>query len=708
MGWFADLLWKEGDEQRAKRLVRQSESLSGSDRDQALALQAEAVEVLRRAVARGRPAYRAWLAQELVTLGKRQAQAGRRAEAVESTSEGGALFRLLASYNPSFRPHISDALYNLGFNYLSLQRYGDALGAFSETAEICRELKGSYRGWQENLAAALWNVANCQEALGQTRAAHSSSLETLAAYRDLVREDASAWSTMLADAFVVLSHREQRLGLLPDALQSASAALDLMQPADGSSEMTPRLAIGLSALGALQGGVGRPAEALVTTERAIAGLRELARENRRLTAYLGFSLANLASHRYELGMYALALEAGSEVVALERELVHAPAGEWRVSALATGLANVAFYQVALGRGEAALEASREALDLLREGRAQPAMTTDERVRILQSRVDSFDYVGSFEEGYRAAKEAVTLAREQVAGPDGSLVLAGALWCLAVAERARGLRAEAAASAAECLALYRELAAADPERFQRALAMCVNNVAAFEGDLGKHQPALVGATEAVAMYRRIYASNPGGTAINLCISLINLAERQSDLGDVEAVRESAAEAVALRRGLAETMPEAARPVLSEALWRLAHAHRLLGSTAEALDTATEAVAIARRLAGGNPGGFRRHLAKTVGEFSSVLEAAGRRGEALAAGEEAITIQRDLVAANRRGNLADLAASLYDMTAILGAAGRRDDALAAAKEGVALYEELASPYPEAFAGKLAAARERLAAL
>ena len=100
-----------------------------------------------------------------------------------------------------------------------------------------------------------------------------------------------------------------------------------------------------------------------------------------------------------------------------------------------------------------------------------------------------------------------------------------------------------------------------------------------------------------------------------------------------------------------------------------------------------------------------LGKALYELACTQAAEGRHAEALAAATEAIGLQRTLFAKTRQAVIADLAQSLHEFARIHGAAGRREDAIAAATEAIALYEELASAYPEAFADKLAGARERL---
>jgi tetratricopeptide (TPR) repeat protein len=161
------------------------------------------------------------------------------------------------------------------------------------------------------------------------------------------------------------------------------------------------------------------------------------------------------------------------------------------------------------------------------------------------------------------------------------------------------RDEAALIATEkALALYRKLAAQQPDRFRSRLAMSANNFAATLSGLHSHEAALAAVEEAITIFRELAAQQPDAFHFELAGSLANCSNALSALGRHEPALVAAAEAVAILRELAASRPHDHdfRPTLAVALYN--HALRLsaVGQDEAALIAAEEGLAIGRELAG----------------------------------------------------------------------------------------------------------------
>jgi len=95
-------------------------------------------------------------------------------------------------------------------------------------------------------------------------------------------------------------------------------------------------------------------------------------------------------------------------------------------------------------------------------------------------------------------------------------------------------------------MYRELAAASPDRYRPDLARSLNNLGIRFSALGRPAGALPVTEEAVAMYRELAAASPDRYRPDLAASLTELAEALTALDRIAAASAARDEAAKLGR------------------------------------------------------------------------------------------------------------------------------------------------------------------
>ncbi|BAJ63518.1 tetratricopeptide repeat protein [Anaerolinea thermophila] len=262
------------------------------------------------------------------------------------------------------------------------------------------------------------------------------------------------------------------------------------------------------------------------------------------------------------------------------------------------------------------------------------------------------------------------------------------------------------AAEEARNLYRQLVRSNPQAFTPALAMSLNNLAAFYSALNRRAEALQAAEEARDLYRQLACSNPQAFTPDLATSLINLALRNSELNRRAEALQAAEEACDLYRQLARSNPQAFTPALAMSLNILAAFYSELNRRAEALQAAEEARDLYRQLARSNPQAFTPALAMSLNILALHYSELNRRAEALQAAEEAVQLRRQLARSNPQAFTPDLAGSLNNLANIYSELNRRAEALQAAEEARDLYRQLARSNPQAFTPDLASSLTNLA--
>jgi tetratricopeptide (TPR) repeat protein len=119
----------------------------------------------------------------------------------------------------------------------------------------------------------------------------------------------------------------------------------------------------------------------------------------------------------------------------------------------------------------------------------------------------------------------------------------------------GLRLQAVSVTQEAERIFRQLAAADPGRYERGLALLLANLGARLARLGRREEALPPTEEAIRIQRRLAAADPAENEPALALSLSNLGVLLGDLGRRAEAVAATEEAADIRRRLAAADPAA---------------------------------------------------------------------------------------------------------------------------------------------------------
>jgi tetratricopeptide (TPR) repeat protein len=310
-------------------------------------------------------------------------------------------------------------------------------------------------------------------------------------------------------------------------------------------------------------------------------------------------------------------------------------------------------------------------------------------------------VGRLAEALPVTEEAVEIFRELAAAtpdrfrPD----LAESLVRLGVRFSELGRPADALRVTEEAVEIFRELAAATPDRFRPDLAESLNNLGVMFSELGRFADALRPAQQAVAIFRELASAMPDRYRTDLARSLNNLSTRLWKAGDLAEALPVTEEAVAIFREMAAIAPDRYRPYLAQSLDNLSFWLAELGRRTEALPVIEEAVAIRRELTAATPDRYRPYLARSLDNLGVRLSELGRSADALRVTEEAVGIFRELAAAVPDRYSSDLAESLDNLGARLSELGRPAEAVPATEEAVAIFRELSEGMPERYRPDLA---------
>jgi tetratricopeptide (TPR) repeat protein len=257
---------------------------------------------------------------------------------------------------------------------------------------------------------------------------------------------------------------------------------------------------------------------------------------------------------------------------------------------------------------------------------------------------------------------------------------------------------ALAAIREAVDIHRQLATANPARFEPDLAACLNTLSIVLADTGDRANALAAIREAVDLNRRLAKADPARFEPYLAKCLYNLSRQLGKMPDAAGDLATIREAVDLNRPLAKADPARFEPDLAACLNNLSTALADTGDRANALAVIREAVEIRRRLATANPARFEPGLAASLNNLSNRLSETGDPAGALAAIREAVKICRRLATANPARFEADLALSLNNLSNRLSKRDRAG-ALAVMYEAVDIHRRLAKENPARFEPYLA---------
>ena len=292
-------------------------------------------------------------------------------------------------------------------------------------------------------------------------------------------------------------------------------------------------------------------------------------------------------------------------------------------------------------------------------------------------------------------------------PDSSEPAVRALWLDNLGTKLSGLGrpAEALPVAQEAAAMYRELAAADPDRYRLYLAEALSDLGIRFWELNRPAEALPVTQEAVDIRRELAAADPDRYGPDLADALTNLGIDLKDSGGLGEALAVTQEAAAMFRDLAAAIPDLYRPAVADVLDNLGIMFSMLGRPAEALPVTQEAADIRRELAAVNPGGYQPKLAEVLTRLGRRFAELGRPAEALPVTQEAADISRELAAADPDRYRADLAGALNPLGTCLSELGRPAEALPVTQEAAAMYRELAAANPDRYRPDLANALTNL---
>jgi tetratricopeptide (TPR) repeat protein len=169
------------------------------------------------------------------------------------------------------------------------------------------------------------------------------------------------------------------------------------------------------------------------------------------------------------------------------------------------------------------------------------------------------------------------------------------------------------------------------------AYWLSNLGLRLSELARHGDALNAEQEAVTVYRELAAANPERYRTDLAATLNNLSVTLSELGRPAEALPITEETVTVYRELAAASPDRYRPDLAAALNNLSVRFSELGRPAEALAAIEETVTIHRELAAASPDRYRHDLARSLTNLSEILEAVDRKADANAARDEAAKLQ-----------------------------------------------------------------------
>jgi tetratricopeptide (TPR) repeat protein len=345
--------------------------------------------------------------------------------------------------------------------------------------------------------------------------------------------------------------------------------------------------------------------------------------------------------------------------------------------------------------QADLAVTRRILQILPDG--DPGL----RARWLSWLGTALAQIGRPAEALPAEQEALEAYRELAAAdpdryrPD----LAASLSNLGVLYAQLGRPAEALPPAQESVEIRRELAAADPDQYQAALALSLSNLGVRFSELGRLTEALPPAQEAAEIRRELAAADPDQYQAALALSLSNLGVRFWELGRLTEALPPAQEAAEAYRELAAADPDRYQAALALSLSNLGIRFWELGRLTEALPPAQEAAEIRRELAAADPDRYRAALADSLSNLGIWFWELGRLTEALPPTQEAVEIRRELAAAHPDQYQAALALALSNLGILLSQLGRLTEALPPAQEAAEIRRELAAADPDRHRAALA---------
>lgn len=253
--------------------------------------------------------------------------------------------------------------------------------------------------------------------------------------------------------------------------------------------------------------------------------------------------------------------------------------------------------------------------------------------------------------------------------------------------------------AKAVAIYEELAAANPAQFNTDLAGSLNNLSNCLSEVGNDKGALAAVTKAVMIYDELAVENPVRFYPHLAMSLNNFSNRLSKTGDGEGALAAILKVIAINEQVATANPTRASLHWAMSLETLSNSFFDVGNVMKALEAIVNAVAIYERLAEENPARFNPDLARSLNNLSVRRTHAGDQPGSLDAIRKGVGICQKLALENPDRFNPDLAIGLTNLSISLSESGDRQGALDASRQALKIKRDLAAVHPDRFNSGLA---------
>lgn len=259
-----------------------------------------------------------------------------------------------------------------------------------------------------------------------------------------------------------------------------------------------------------------------------------------------------------------------------------------------------------------------------------------------------------------------------------------------------------------LSLRRELAAANPARYERELALSCYNMAIAMEFFQQISEAQKLYEESLAIRRCLAAAAPEVDEAAVARSLNALGDllvRQNRFAEAEPLYE---EALSISRHLAELNPPVYEADVAGSLLSLASLKEQTDCLAEAEELYREALSIRRRLAGVNPAVYEVKVAEILRSLAGLMDRLYRVDEAEEIHREALSIYRRLAAANPTVYEEKLATALRRTARFYFRLWHLPKAEELCREALAINGRLADQNPEVYGPDLAKVSGELASI
>lgn len=212
---------------------------------------------------------------------------------------------------------------------------------------------------------------------------------------------------------------------------------------------------------------------------------------------------------------------------------------------------------------------------------------------------------------------------------------------------------------EALAIWRRLAATNPETYAPSVALALNNLANLHSDMRQLATAEAEYGKALKIYRRLAKANPNVYEPGVARVLNNIAILLKKKQDLAAAERRYKTALGIYRRFAAVKPEVYETDVAKTLNNLAILHKKMHRPEKAEAEFGKALEIRRRLAAGKKEADEVALSATLNSLAILHKDTHRFGEAEDEYREALEIRRRLALLNPDAYEPDMATTLNNL-------------------------------------------------